>query len=98
MDGPRVLGTDAWDDLVERYGRSILEEWLARCVQAGDLDPVPVRSLARLLIAMLTEASLAIARADDPATERAELGEVLDRMLTGLRPRRVTARGRGAHR
>jgi AcrR family transcriptional regulator len=88
VDGPRVLGTDAWDDLVERYGRSILEEWLTRCVQAGDLDPVPVRSLARVLIAMLTEASLAIARADDPAAERAELGEVLDRILTGLRPSR----------
>ena len=86
VDGPRVLGSDAWEDLVERYGRSILEEWLARCVQAGDLDPVPVRSLARLLIAMLTEASLAIARAADPAAERAELGEVLDRMLAGLRP------------
>jgi AcrR family transcriptional regulator len=86
VDGPRVLGSDAWDDLVERYGRSILEEWLTRCVQAGDLDPVPVRSLARLLISMLTEASLAIARADDPAAERADLGEVLDRMLTGLHP------------
>jgi hypothetical protein len=55
-------------------------------VQAGDLDPVPVRSLARLLIAMLTEASLAIALAADPAAERAELGEVLDRVLAGLRP------------
>ena len=88
VDGPRVLGSEAWDDLVERYGRSILEEWLTRCVQAGDLDPVPVRSLARVLIAMLTEASLAIARADDPAAERAELGEVLDRILTGLRPGR----------
>jgi AcrR family transcriptional regulator len=87
VDGPRVLGSDAWDDLVERYGRSILEEWLTRCVQAGDLDPVPVRPLARLLIAMLTEASLAIARAADPALERAEFGAVLDRVLAGLRPR-----------
>jgi AcrR family transcriptional regulator len=86
VDGPRVLGGDAWEALVERYGRSILEEWLARCVQAGDLDAVPVRSLARLLIAMLTEASLAIARAADPAAERAELGAVLDRLLVGLRP------------
>jgi hypothetical protein len=55
-------------------------------VQAGDLDPLPVRPLARLLIAMLTEASLAIARAADPAVERAELGQVLDRVLAGLRP------------
>jgi hypothetical protein len=37
---------------------------------------------------MLTEASLAIARADDPGAERAALGEVLDRMLIGLRPPR----------
>jgi AcrR family transcriptional regulator len=90
VDGPRVLGSDAWDDLVERYGRSILEEWLTRCVQAGDLDPVPVRALARLLIAMLTEASLAIAMATDPAAERAELGAVLDRVLAGLRPSPVS--------
>jgi len=86
VDGPRVLGADAWDELVDRYGRGILEEWLNRCVQAGDLEAVPVRALARLLIAMLTEASLAIARSDAPSQTRAELGIVLDRLLTGLRP------------
>ena len=86
VDGPRVLGADAWEELVDRYGRTILEEWLDRAVAAGDLAPVPVRALARLLIAMLTEASLVIARAVDPAAERAALGEVLDRILTGLRP------------
>ncbi len=86
VDGPRVLGSDAWEELVEQYGRGILEEWLSRCVQAGDLQDVPVRALARLLIAMLTEASLAIARSAEPAQTRAELGVVLDRMLAGLRP------------
>ena len=86
VDGPRVLGSQMWEDLVDRYGRSLLEEWLTRSVEAGDLAPVPAGALARLLIAMLTEASLAIARAADPATARAELGEVLDRLLVGLRP------------
>ncbi len=86
VDGPRVLGADAWEDLVDRYGRGLLEEWLARAVEAGDLDQMPTGPLARLLIAMLTEASLAIARAPEPAVTRAELGEVLDRLLTGLRP------------
>jgi hypothetical protein len=47
---------------------------------------VPVQALARLLIAMLTEASLAIARSATPSETRAEFGIVLDRMLTGLRP------------
>ena len=86
VDGPRVLGSDAWEELVDRYGRQLLEEWLDRCVESGDLESVPTRSLARLLIAMLTEASLAIAAASDPAATRAELGVVLDRLLTGLRP------------
>lgn len=86
VDGPRVLGSDAWEELVDRYGRQLLEEWLDRCVESGDLESVPTRSLARLLIAMLTEASLAIAAASDPAATRAELGVVLDRILTGLRP------------
>jgi hypothetical protein len=55
-------------------------------VEAGELAAVPVRALARLLIAMLTEASLAIARSAVPAQTRAELGIVLDRLLTGLHP------------
>ena len=86
VDGPRVLGNETWEELVDRYGRSLLEEWLARAIEAGDLAPVPTGALARLLIAMLTEASLTIASAADPATTRAELGEVLDRLLNGLRP------------
>jgi AcrR family transcriptional regulator len=86
VDGPRVLGSDAWEELVDRYGRGILEEWLNRCMQAGELAAVPVRALARLLIAMLTEASLAIARSAEPAQTRAELGVVLDRLITGLHP------------
>jgi AcrR family transcriptional regulator len=86
VDGPRVLGADAWDRLVDRYGRGLLEEWLNRAVTAGDIAPVPVWSLARLLIAMLTEASLAIAGSADPAGTRAEMGATLDRLLDGLRP------------
>lgn len=87
VDGPRVLGTDAWEQLAGRYGRSLLEEWLSHAVAAGDIGPVPVPPLARLLIAMLTEASLVIARASDPAATRTEMGATLDRLLTGLRPR-----------
>src|ERR1700739_2199308 len=87
IDGPRGLGHQAWDQLVDRYGRALLEEWLTRAITAGDMDPVPVRPLARLLIAMLTEASLAIAAAADPAATRAELRVAITRLLDGMRPR-----------
>jgi AcrR family transcriptional regulator len=87
VDGPRVLGPDTWEELVERYGRGLLEEWLTRCVDAGEISRIPVRPLARLLIAMLTEASLEIARASSPADTRSEFGAVLDQLLTGLAPR-----------
>ena len=50
VDGPRVLGADAWEDLVDRYGRGLLEEWLDRAAQTGALDIMPVGALARLLM------------------------------------------------
>jgi AcrR family transcriptional regulator len=87
VDGPRVLGPDTWEELVDRYGRGLLEEWLARCIEADYLDEVPVRALARLLIAMLTEAGLEIARSPSPAETREQMGIVVDRLLTGLTPR-----------
>jgi hypothetical protein len=54
--------------------------------KAGNLDDVPVTPLARLLIAMLTEAGPAIGRSDSPAETRDSISIVLDRLLTGLRP------------
>jgi hypothetical protein len=46
---------------------------------------VPIAPLARLLIAMLTEAGLAIGRSDSPAETVDSMSVVLDRLLTGLR-------------
>jgi len=56
-------------------------EWqrvLSRASDAGALGAMPVRALARLLIAMLTEARLSIARADDPAEAEQADGEVAE--------------------
>jgi hypothetical protein len=35
VDGPRALGAEAWEDLIERYGRGLLEEWLERPPRPG---------------------------------------------------------------
>jgi AcrR family transcriptional regulator len=84
VEGPAVLGHEAWDDLVAQHGSNLLGQWLTRAMEQGRIAPVPVEPLTRLLIAMISESSLYIARADDRAAARAEMGQVLDRLLIGL--------------
>jgi len=86
VEGPAVLGHEAWDDLVSRHGSNLLAEWLSRAVEQGRIAPVPIQPLTRLLIAMISESSLYIARADDRPAAREAMGTVLDRLLTGLEP------------
>ena len=81
-----MLGHEAWDELVARHGSNLLAEWLSRAVEQGRIAPVPIQPLTRLLIAMISESSLYIARADDRPAARAAMGAVLDRLLTGLEP------------
>ena len=88
VEGPAVLGHEAWDDLVARHGSNLLAEWLSRAVEQGRIAPVPIQPLTRLLIAMISESSLYIARADDRPAAREAMGTVLDRLLTGLEPAR----------
>lgn len=89
VDGPSVLGEEAWERLVETHGLSLLTAWLSRAVTAGEIDPLPEATLARLLMALLTEASLAIGRADQPAVVLRQMAATLDRLLVGLAPRAI---------
>jgi AcrR family transcriptional regulator len=86
IDGPAVLGHDAWSDLVEQHGLGLLRTWLQLAIDDGQIDPLPIDPLARLVGALVAEASLYIARAPDPARARREAGLTLDRILSGLGP------------
>jgi hypothetical protein len=55
-------------------------------------SPAQPDPLARLLAALIGEASLYIARASETALARREAGATIDRILSGLRP------GAGARR
>jgi AcrR family transcriptional regulator len=87
VEGPVVLGPEAWDDLVARHGSNLLAQWLSRAIDEASITPVPVQPLTRLLIAMISESSLYIARASDRAAARTEIGHVLDRLMDGLEPK-----------
>ncbi|MEZ0066271.1 AcrR family transcriptional regulator [Streptacidiphilus sp. MAP12-20] len=84
VEGPAVLGHSAWDALVEQHGYVLLAEELTRAIAEGGIAPMPVAPLTRMLAALISEASLYIARADDHERARREAGEVLDRLLDGL--------------
>ncbi len=84
VEGPAVLGPEAWDELVARHGSNLLAVWLSRAVEQGRIVSLPIPPLTRLLIAMISESSLYIARSDDRPAARAEMGAVLARFLTGL--------------
>ncbi|MFI6348661.1 TetR/AcrR family transcriptional regulator [Streptomyces sp. NPDC050560] len=85
IEGPAVLGHSAWDELVEKHGYGLLAEALTQAAEEGRIEPLPVRPLTRMLGALISEASLYIARSEDHARAREEAGAVLDRMLMGLR-------------
>jgi AcrR family transcriptional regulator len=84
VEGPAVLGHEAWDELVAQHGSNLLAQWLSRAIEEGRIAPIPIAPLTRLLIAMISESSLYIAQADDRSAARADMGAVLARFLTGL--------------
>jgi hypothetical protein len=86
IEGPAVLGPGAWGDLVEQHGLGLLRTWLDRAMEDRQIDPLPADPLARLLAALIGEASLYIGQATDPGRARTEAGATIDRILTGLRP------------
>ncbi|HEX6116956.1 MAG TPA: helix-turn-helix domain-containing protein [Solirubrobacterales bacterium] len=87
LDGPAVLGPDELHAVDERHGLTMIEETLADAMGSGDLDRAPIEPLSHILLGALNAASIVIARAPDPAAARAEVGEALERLVAGLRPR-----------
>jgi AcrR family transcriptional regulator len=84
LDGPAVLGWDAWREIGMRYGLGLVENELREAIEAGVLPPQPTRALAHVLMGAIDEAALYVATAEDQAAARAEAGAVLDRLLSVL--------------
>ena len=84
LDGPAVLGWERWREIGSRYGRGLVEAVLQAAIDAGRLQPQPVRPLAHVLMGAVDEAALYVATAEDPKTARVEVGAVLDRLLAAL--------------
>ena len=85
VDGPSVLGWEVWRAIDADHGLGLLEAALQRAIDAGRLLPAPTTAVAHVLTGALDEAAMVVARAEDPAAARAEMGLTVRRLLEGLR-------------
>jgi AcrR family transcriptional regulator len=84
LDGPSVLGWQRWRDIGIRFGLGLVETVLADAIDKGRIASQPISPLAHALMGALDEAALYIARAEDRAAARAEMGQVVARLVSGL--------------
>jgi AcrR family transcriptional regulator len=87
LDGPSLV---AWEELRQidaGRGFGLIATLLSDAMDAGRLERQPVGPLAHLMLGAMYEASLAIARDDDPARARKRIGAALTRLVEGLAPR-----------
>src|SRR5438477_4482894 len=84
-DAPSVLGLAAWREIEAKYGLALVQAGLQSVIEAGYIDEQPIEPLAHLVLGALTEGCLLIGRSDDRQAARTEVGDSLDRLLSGLR-------------
>ncbi len=84
LDGPAVLGWDRWREIAAAHGLGLIEATLAAAIEAGAINPQPVKPLAHVLMGALDEAAMLVARADDPEAMKAEVAGTLGAVLDGL--------------
>ncbi len=86
IDGPSVLGWQAWHEIDSRYGYRPVLDTVQAAVAADLVESDDPDSLAHLLLGALAEAGTVIAHSDDPEATRARMSNSLNRLIDGLRP------------
>jgi Tetracyclin repressor-like, C-terminal domain len=85
VDGPAVLGWQAWREMDARYGLGLLRQALAAAARPGLLRDQDPELSAHLTLGALTEAAMVIARAKNPARARKAAERAIDAMIEGWR-------------
>lgn len=84
IDGPAVLGWADWRNLEAHYGLGIIEQAVSDGIAAQQIRPQNARPLAHLIFAVIEEAALMVANADDPVIARREADIALQTILSAL--------------
>ena len=84
LDAPSILGWAGFREISLRYGLGMTEQLLSTAIEAGQLRPQPVRTLATVMIGALDEAAMSIANADDARREKENVRAVIHDVIAGL--------------
>lgn len=95
IDGPAVLGWKRWREIDEEYAFGLTKHALQQAADAGAIRGENVEITAHLAMAMLSEAAMLVAQADDKQKARAEAGGAVDRMIAALADPELTSRRTG---
>jgi AcrR family transcriptional regulator len=89
IDGPAVLGWNAWSE--RRNGPlAKIAQYLRDAENQGILEPLPAEAMAHLLGAIGTGAVMYVAQAEDHERARRDIEECNERLLRGLLARSVS--------
>jgi AcrR family transcriptional regulator len=85
IDGPSVLGWTRWRELCQRHVFGLVQVLLTQGIELGRIRAQPARPLTHVLMGAGDEAALYVAEAEDRTLARAEMIEVLDQLIEGIR-------------
>jgi AcrR family transcriptional regulator len=93
IDGPAVLGWDAWREIEARYGLGAIRYMVGEGVNEGSIVGVDPDAMSHLLLSVVDEAALFIAHADDPIAARRTAGASVAALVAGLGKPRTSDAG-----
>jgi AcrR family transcriptional regulator len=84
LDAPSVLGWAEHREISRRYALGMTEQLLSTAIEAGLVKPQPVRPLATVVLAAVTEAALYLTGAGGSVQESDDVRAVVHGLIDGL--------------
>ncbi len=85
VDGPAVVGWQAWRDLDLEHGFGVTKAVLDRAIAAGEIIDAPSDELTHVLLGAVTQAGLELGRDNRSAADLTRYHQIIDLLLDGLR-------------
>jgi AcrR family transcriptional regulator len=85
QEGPVVMGWERWREADERRTFGVVREAVGALIEAGEIEPLPLDVLSRVMFGGLSAGAAAITSSENPERTSIEVGECVERLVKGLR-------------